>query len=180
MTEVQKQLADEIISFFKKREGVAVPIEEIYKLQNAEKEFTLERIRYVTAMLVNKGLLHATPYVFINTLTTLHPNYTLTDKGWTYVNYDKVLEEESKQKKLEILQIKSAIRTNKSVRKTNNIQIGVLILTAILSTFSLVFSYLDYKKESITNVAAPKVRVQLPPRVLDRDTLMKNTLDTLQ
>lgn len=180
MTEVQKHLADKIIHFFKNREGAAVPIEEIYKLQDVTKGFTLERIRYVTAMLVNKGLLYATPYVFINTLTTLHPNYLLTDKGWTYESYDNVLHDEAKQKKLEFLLIKSSIRTNRSVRKTNNIQIVVLILTAVLSGFSLLFSCLDYKKESITNVAAPRVRVQLSPGVLDRDTLMQNTLDTLQ
>ena len=151
MTELQKRCADFIINFYKEKQGVSWNKESLLSEIN-QKEFPLHEARYVLHMLLYKRLLAASDGVVKQYLF-------LTDKGWAYESYDKLLAEEKAKERLEKRQIRSSIRTNASVRSTNNIQKLALFLTVATSVLTLWVSLLTYKKTDVTtvNVAAPKV-----------------------
>jgi hypothetical protein len=115
MTDTLKLIADAIVDYYKKLDGTAKRLEEI-QIQDSSKGFTKEKIRYVVSILVSKGMLISTPYVYISALTTLQPTYYLSDKGWLYESYDKLIEEENRKEKLIHDQIQSVIDTNTAVQ----------------------------------------------------------------
>ena len=84
--------------------------------------------------------------------------------------------EQLRRKKLEILQIKSVIRTNESVRRTNNLQKWLIGLATVFSAASLFISYLNYRKEQPINLPAPRVIIQQQPILSAQDTSSRNTL----
>jgi hypothetical protein len=173
MTETQKRIADVIIDHFIQRDGVTTTKDNLYKFQSQEAGFTLNNIRYVIAILVLKGLIARND-------GSLHgvDTFYLTDKGWDYEGYDYLIDEETRIKELEEEQLQSVIDTNKSVKNTNRLQKWILIFTAAASAATLIISFLDYDKDTITNVAAPQVRVQLPLPMSGKDTLLQNQPDS--
>jgi hypothetical protein len=179
MTDVQKQIADKIVHYFRNRNGNAVRLQDLeYHLQDTTNGHTLDDIRYMTHILVSKDILHKTERFPLSAGNFIEETFYLGTKGWTYESYDKLTQEEIKERKLQAALIKSSILANKSVKDTNRLQKLILIFTAAASVATLIITYLDYNKESITNVAAPQVRVQLSLPVSNIDTLLQSQPDS--
>jgi hypothetical protein len=104
----QKNIADDIILFLKTQEGRPTLIDEII-LTVEKKNHSQDDIRYVIKMLKHKGFIQCTS-------AGTFAECFLSDKGWLYDNYDKVLAEEKYQADLAEQQVQSVIKTNKMQR----------------------------------------------------------------
>ena len=126
MTERQKIAADYVINFYKEKEGVPLHNSSIFNYVDQTKH-SLADIRYILHFLTLKGFLAASDGVNKEVLY-------LTDKGWLYETYDRVLLDEKRKVDLEEALITSSIASNKSVKYVNRL----FWLTAIFSFISAI------------------------------------------
>lgn len=76
---------------------------------------------------------------------------------------------------LEEEQTRSVIETNRNVRRTNNFQRLLIGAATAFSALTLIFTYLDYKKDSVINLPPPQVVIQQSPPLLTQDSSTRNT-----
>jgi hypothetical protein len=158
MTEAQKAIADYIIDFFKSKNGVTMHQDTI--LQSAH-NYDKSDVRYVLKMLLYKELLQATDGVNGSVMF-------LTDKGWIYESYDKLLEYEAYKRDLERRQMQSVLDTNKSVEATNKTQQKVLWISIGLAALTLATQIWDINTKQTINVAPSTM--QTPNLIIDKDS----------
>jgi hypothetical protein len=124
MTDRQKAIADEVISYFQFMDGRLLTLNEIFF--HLQKNYKREELAYVVSMLTIKGLLHRKDPIIINQDNLRDEQWYLSETGWVYTNWlglesEEEIEEQDKRKKeqLELEHIKSSVQTNKSVKDTN-------------------------------------------------------------
>ena len=126
MTDKQKQAADYIIELYKQKDGVTHNKTHFLGTVDQNKH-TLADIRYALEILLHKGFLAATDGV-------VKENLFMTDKGWLYESYDKLLADEKRENDLKDALITSSIASNISVKYVNRL----FWLTAIFAFLSAI------------------------------------------
>lgn len=128
MTDEQKIIADEIVNCFKENGGLTKTDERVLSIMQ-NKGYNYNITRYVLAMLVSKKILAKD----INQVAT---TYFLTDAGWLYESYNKLLEDEAQRKELENSQIISGIKANNAsfYNAGATILFGLIVTTTTLFT----------------------------------------------
>jgi hypothetical protein len=126
MTDKQKIAADYVIALYKQKNGVTQNKTAFLNTIDQSKH-NLSDIRYAIEILLHKGFLAVTDGV-------VKENIFMTDKGWLYESYDKLLADEKRKNDLEEALITSSIASNKSVKYVNRL----FWLTAAFAFFSSV------------------------------------------
>lgn len=132
MTDKQKEFANDTVAYLKKHGGNYAAWIHVAN-ENPEKQYIEQDALYVFAILANKGVLQKHDGVRYNRETVL-----LTDKGWEYETYDKLIADENAEKQLTQEQITSATEANKSVKRTNRFVINNAKRQNRLTTASIV------------------------------------------
>jgi hypothetical protein len=126
MTDKQKLAADYVVALYKQKNGVTQNKTAFLNAVDRSKH-NLSDIRYAIEILLHKGFLAVTDGV-------VKENIFMTDKGWLYESYDKLLADEKRKNDLEEALITSSIASNKSVKYVNRL----FWLTAAFAFFSSV------------------------------------------
>ncbi len=120
----------------------------------------------------------------MNTPESTH--YVLTSKGRIFIEgggYAALFNEQGKIKELQEKQITSVIETNLSVRKTNRIQIGSIIITGLAIVGSCIFQWQSVciQKEQL-NIQKKQDAIQKASLILDsiRELSIKNQFLRIQ
>ena len=131
MTDAHKNAADLIVEAYKERQGKSFNIHNF--LGGLQDKAPLDALRYASHILVHKGILMPTDGINRDSLM-------LSDKGWDYNGFDKLIEEEKRKKNLEDALITSSINSNKSSTRVNNL----FWLTFFVALFGVLIQLLTY------------------------------------
>jgi hypothetical protein len=158
MTDKQKLAADYVIALYKQKNGVTQNKTAFLNTVDQSKH-NLSDIRYAIEILLHKGFLAVTDGV-------VKENIFMTDKGWLYESYDKLMADEKRKIDLEEALITSSIASNKSVKYVNRL----FWLTAIFAFLSAIGTLGSFILELC------KKSPQTSPKILEqrKDTVRQN------
>jgi hypothetical protein len=135
MTNEQKSFANEIVAYFKTQNGGPLTTKQLDTAILQKNIIGHSALKPVLSILVFKEILFFQPTKHTSAgMVIEQEHYILTDKGWTYESYDKILQDEKHKRDLEDALITSSIASNKSVRYVNKL----FWLTAIFAFASAV------------------------------------------
>lgn len=135
MKQEHKPIADAIIKFFKEtKEGTQARQADMFTVVRPQfPTIDSAALIYALEILVHKGfLLKEIPRV-PGSVHVEPPIYYLSTKGWAYENYDKVIEEEKRQKQLEDALLKNSVTNNKMSPIWAGLAAGFAFLALILA-----------------------------------------------
>jgi hypothetical protein len=109
MTEEQKKMADEIVAYYKRTNGIKTSKEILF--QEFQLSYPKREIGYVVNILNDKGMLECADGV-------VKQYFYLSHKGWQYESYNKLLEKERLETEIksrkDTIDLKNAERVYKS------------------------------------------------------------------
>jgi len=178
-----RQLLDRVLKFY--YDG-----KDPYNITHAQNHFHSfgETIEKKVLSIVVRKLIHDQHLVAVGDGS----HYQITFEGLTFHEiggYEKQhLRQQAKQhydikrKKIERELKETSIDVNKSIRRTNDLQKGILIFTALISTSSLVVSVMDYNKDDAPriNVTPAPVQILTPKLESKQGTQAKSTSSGLK
>jgi hypothetical protein len=133
MTQEQKKFADDIIKYFKDQDGSALTTKQIDAAILKHDMVGKSPLTSVLAILVYHHVLLYQPTKYTSAAMVIEEGYyILTDKGWAYENFDKILGDKKRRNDLEQALITSSIASNKSIKFVNKL----FWLTAFFAFFS--------------------------------------------
>ena len=158
MTDAHKKAADVIVEAYKEKQGKAHNIHGF--LGNLQDKAPLSDLRYASHILLHKGILMAIDGVN-------RENLMLSDKGWDYESFDKLLAEEKRKQDLEEALISSSINANKAGTKVNKL----FWLTFAVAVAGVIIQLLSYTND--------KEKHSLQQEVKRQDTLIQQMQNKL-
>jgi hypothetical protein len=174
MNQTQKKIVNLIVQRFKERNGVTASRTTIAQMITNE-GYSRNDVGYVLRFLSYKGILYA-----VDGMAEQH--LMLTDKGWMYESYDKLIEEEAERKILEREQIESGIQANKAVQQNTINQAAYnkysFLLACVSSLFILITVLQEWTDTTSKEMQGLKQQMQKTAQSMDSIALSLKGLDS--
>jgi hypothetical protein len=174
MNQTQKKIVNLIVQRFKESNGVTASRTTIAQMITNE-GYSRNDVGYVLRFLSYKGILYA-----VDGMAEQH--LMLTDKGWMYESYDKLIEEEAERKILEREQIESGIQANKAVQQNTINQAAYnkysFLLACVSSLFILITVLQEWTDTTSKEMQGLKQQMQKTAQSMDSIALSLKGLDS--
>ena len=145
MNDLQKSAASTIVNTIKNINGSALELNKIEHEVGAV--HGVMDLRSVLGNLIAHNVLFHIPDKTTGSGTISHHGYYgLTDKGYTFESYDKLLEEVKHKEDLEKALINSSITANKSVNRVNKLFWITVFLAAMSAAGTIATVYIELYK----------------------------------
>jgi hypothetical protein len=180
MTDEQKSLANKIVEHFKNSNGDWLTVAQIDKAILNKTYSSQSPLIPILSILAYHDILLYEPTKYTSAgMVIENAHYILTNKGWSYESYDKLLQDLKHKQDLEIALIESSIASNKSVKYVNRLfwvtaAFAFFSSVGTVGTFILELRKEEQKPSQATSTSLPDTTKQNKPIPSVHDSLKKN------